>query len=154
MDSDVIVFWVVCFSCLAGLARSLPQVRLTGPGWVVLYLLILLLCLTGRFWAQTAMIYAAGAMLLVLVLLPGFLSKLYFRRFLQQRYSAARRLARVISWLHPADSWRQQPEIVHAVELAQMGELTTASQILKRHAESHSLVSLTTMPLPFRITNQ
>src|SRR5437773_12566485 len=103
MDSDVIVFWVVCFSCLAGLARGLPQVRLTGPGWGVLYLLILLVCLTGRFWDQKPLVYAAGAMLLLLVLLPGFLSKLYFRRFFQQRYSAARRLARVFSWLHPAD---------------------------------------------------
>ncbi len=154
MDSDVIIFWVVCFACLTGLVLALVRIRSVGPGWTVVYLMILLVCLAGWFWSQKAAIYSAGAMLLLFVVFPGLLGKLYYRRFLQQRFPAARRLARIISWLHPTDGWREQPEIVHAAELAQLGDLSTASEVLKRHQGGNSLVSLAAMPILCRITNQ
>src|SRR5882672_6029910 len=154
MDYNLILFWLVVFWCATGLAVGLRRMRSAGPGWVVLLVSILLVCLAGWFWQQPALIYAAGAMWLLLVLLPGALAGLYYRRFLQQRFSAARRFARIISWLHPTDGWRQQPEIVRAVELAQRGELAAASEALKRYQEAKSLIGLVAMPTLYRITNQ
>jgi len=154
MDSEVVLFWVVCFACLSGLGLAVVRIRSAGVGWGVLYLLILMVCLSGRFWDKKGLIYIASAMFLVFVVLPGFLGKLYHRRFLQQRYPDARRLARLISWLHPADGWPQQPGIVHAVELAQFGDLTAATETLKRYRGGKSLASLSAIPILCRITNQ
>src|SRR5437879_2346964 len=71
MDSEVVLFWVLCFACLSGLGLVLFRLRSVGAGWGALYLLILVVCLTGRFCDKSALIYAAGAMFFVFVLLPG-----------------------------------------------------------------------------------
>ena len=92
MDYDVIIFWLVCFSCLTGLAVALRNLRSAG-GWIVLYLLILLVAIMGWLGERKELIFTATAVWLLFVLLPGFLAKLLDRRLLQQRFSAARRLA-------------------------------------------------------------
>src|SRR5438874_5831771 len=142
MDYNTIVFWFVCFSCATGLVVTLKRGRAAGVGWPVLFLVILLTGIAGWLIGQNILIYGAGVMWLVLVLLPGLLGTLYYRRFLQQDYATARRLALCIKWLHPADGWRQQPEIVRAVELAQRGELTTATEALKRFEGTPSVIGL------------
>src|SRR5262245_12366500 len=142
MEYDIIIFWLVCFSCLIGLGVSLAHIRSAGPGWIVLYLLILLLCLLAWFLERKVLLYTGTAMWLLLVLLPAFLARIYYRRLLQQRYSAAGRLVRIISWLHPADGWRQQPEIVCAIERAERGEFATALELLKRCETSRSRTGL------------
>ena len=80
MDYDIVIFWLVCFSCLAGLAVTWMRVRFAAPGWIVLYLAVLLLSVTGWLWEQPAIIYAAAAMWFLLVLLPGLIGRLYNRR--------------------------------------------------------------------------
>ena len=154
MDHDVIIFWLVGLLCLAGLRVALRQLRGGGAGWVVLLFLILAIDVTGWLLGKSVLIYAAAATWLLFVLLPGLLGKLYFQRFLQQRYSDARRLAMVISWLHPADGWREQHEFVRAAELAQRGDFGAASEILNRYQEARSVVSLVAMPSLYRITNE
>ena len=154
MDYDVVIFWFVCFSRLVGLVVALARVRSAGPGWAVLFLLILVVSLTGWFLEQKALIYIAGGMWLLLVLLPGSLTRFYHRRLLQQRFTAARRLARIMSWLHPADGWRQQPEIVHALELAQQGETAAALATPERFKGAKSLIARAAMPNLYRITGQ
>ncbi|PYI99795.1 MAG: hypothetical protein DME25_22155, partial [Verrucomicrobia bacterium] len=133
---------------------ALRRVRTAGPGWAVLFLLILAICLAGWSWQQPSLVYASGALWVLFVVVPGLLGKLYFRRFLEQRYPEARRLARIISWLHPADGWRQQPGLVHAVELAQRGELAAASAALERYRETKSLVGLIAMTMLYRISHR
>jgi len=118
------------------------------------YLGILLVDVIGWLQEMNSVLYAAAGQWLLLVLLPGLLSNLYFHRFLQQRYSEAYRLARAFSWLHPADGWRQQPEIIRAVQLAQQGQLATAQETLQRFQGTNSLVALGAMANLYRITNQ
>ncbi|MGA2257916.1 MAG: rhomboid family intramembrane serine protease, partial [Thermoguttaceae bacterium] len=154
MDYDIVIFWIVCFSCLSGLAVMWTHVRFTAPGWAMLYLGILLLSVAGWLLEQPGMIYAAAATWLLLVLLPRLITRLYHRRFMQQQYSAARRLAQIVSWLHPADGWREQPKIIHALELAQQGELTAAAETLKRFQEVRSLIGMAAVVNLYRITNQ
>ena len=154
MEYNTIIFWFVCFSCATGVVVTLKRGRAAGIGWSVLFLVILLTAVAGWLMERAALVYAAGAMWLVLVLLPGLLGTLYYRRFLQQKYSAAYRLARIIGWLHPADGWRQQPQIVRAVDLAQRGELPAAMEALKRFQDAPSVIGLTAMPVLYRITGQ
>ena len=154
MEYKALIFWLVCFSSVTGLVGALRRVRTAGPGWAVLFLLILAICLAGWSWQQPSLVYASGALWFLFVVVPGLLGKLYFRRFLEQRYPEARRLARIISWLHPADGWRQQPGLVHAVELAQRGELAAASAALERYRETKSLVGLIAMTMLYRISHR
>src|ERR1700730_18967564 len=132
MDSEVVIFWVLCFTCLTGLVMALTRVRSAGPGWVVVFVLILVVSVTGWLLEQRALIYIALGMWLLLVLLPGVLGRFYQRRMLEQRYPAVRRLVRIMSWLHPADGWRQQPEVIHALEMAQRGETAAALATFER----------------------
>lgn len=132
------LFWMLCLLVLTGLAISLRRIRSGGRGWAVVLTLILLLNLAGGLSRQGSLIYAALAMWLLLVLLPASLAKLYQQRLLQQRYGAADRLARIISWLHPADGWREQPKILSAIRLAEAGQLDPASEMLKFYQTNES----------------
>jgi len=154
MDSDIIIFWIVCLSCFAGLARIMPRLRFIGRGWAVVFLSILLISVAGRIWGRSWLIYASAGLWLALILTPGIISRWYLRCFLQQRFQAACRLARVISWLHPADGWRQQPEIVHALELAQRNELAAAIEILKRFQDMETPIALAAIANLYRLTAQ
>ncbi len=154
MDNDVVIFWCVFFYALVGLAMTLTRVRSDRRGWIVLYLAILFMALFGKLEEQRACIHVAAAMWLMLVLLPGLIGKLYSRRFLQQQYAAAFRWARLLSWLHPADGWRQQPEIVRALDLAQRGELPAAVEILNRFQNVKTLMGMAAVINLYRLTNQ
>jgi rhomboid protease GluP len=120
---------------------------------VVVYLFILLVAATGSIFGQPLFIHIAIGLWLGLVLLPGLVARLYQRRFLKQEYAAASRLARVISWLHPMDGWREQPRIVHALELAQGGNLKGAIEILDRYRHIQSMAGITAIIHFYRVTN-
>ena len=124
----------------AGLARHLP--------WNIA-------CVRdGVVRQEPAAIYTAGGVWLLLVVLPGLIAKLCSRRLLQQDYAAARRLARIARRLHPADGFRELPEIIHALELAQQGELTAASETLGPFQHAKSSISVSAIVIMYRITNQ
>ena len=154
MDYDIVIFWLVFFSCLSALFVALTRFRSIAGGWIAVYLSILLAAVVGKLCHLSALVHVAAAMWLLLVLLPALIVRLYLRRFLQQRYSAARRLARVVSWFHPADGWRQQPEILRALELAQQGETTAALEILRRFQGVKSRIGFAAVINFYRLTNQ
>ncbi len=154
MDYHLITLWFVSFSCLAGLIAMLRRIRSGVTGWIILYLGILLLNGVGWVWEQNWLIYAAALVWLLFALLPGLLALRYHRLFMEQRYAAARRLTSIISWLHPADGWREQPEIMLALELAQRGEMTKALEIFKRHEDMDSPTALAAMVNFYRLTGR
>jgi rhomboid protease GluP len=152
-DSTVL-FWLVSLSSLVGLAMTWVRVRFTAPGWLLIYLAVLLLSLAGWLWPQPAWIYTAAAIWFLLILLPALVGRLYNRRLVQQRYAAARRLARIIGWLHPFDGFRELPKIIHAFALAQQGELTAASETLKQCQNVKSSIGLAAIINLYRIAGQ
>ena len=154
MESDVVIFWFVVLSCTSGLAMVLWGFRSLAKGWAAVYLAILLVAVIGRATGKGAIIYWALGMWFVLVLFPSLLLRWQHRQFLQQRYASARRLATIVSWLHPADGWRQQPEIIRALELAQQGDLSAASEVLRRFQGAQSLIGLAAVANLYRLTNQ
>jgi rhomboid protease GluP len=154
MDNDLIIFWCLFFYVLVGLTMTLVRVRSGRRGWIALYLVSLCVAVFGQLEKQKACLYVAVAMWLVLILLPGLIVRLYTRQFLQQHYSAAFRSARVLSWLHPADGWRELPEVVHALDLAQRGELAAALEILNRFQNVNSPTGMAAVINLYRLTHQ
>ena len=153
MDSDIVLFWFVLIACLSGAVAVARRARSVGAGWLVVFMGVLALDLAGWFWGH-GLIYAAFALWFLFIVLPGLISRLYYQRLLQQRYAEASRLARFVSWLHPADGWRQQTEIIHAAELAQRGEMTQALASLERFQKVNSVVGLVAVASLYRITNR
>ena len=154
MDYDVLLFWSITFFSVTGLILNAVRIRITGPGWLVVYALILLLCITGRQLQLNWLIYAAGLAWLLFGLLPAILSRICFKLLLQQRYSRARRLAVLMRWLHPADGWPAQPGVIHLLETEQRGDLETVKAGLQRHLGKSSPTSLSAVASLFRATNQ
>ena len=154
METYIVIFWFVVISCASGLFAIRTRLRSGALGWAVLYFAILLVAVIGWVGRKNGIIYAGLGMWLVLVLLPALLSRVYQRYFFEQRYARALRLARIISWLHPADGWREQVEIVGALELAQQGNLTVATETLRRFQGTKGLPGLASVINLYKITNQ
>jgi rhomboid protease GluP len=153
MDYQTVIFWLILFSCLTLLAVTIPRARSLGFGWIVVAVVIMFIAIAGSICKQASLVYLAGILWLILVLLTALLSRVYTRLFLQQRYLGARRLARVIAWLHPADGWREQPRIVEALFLAQKGELPAAIAILDRYRNTKSSPGMTAVAHFYRLTD-
>ena len=131
----IAVFWLVFLSCVSGLAAAWLRMRFVLRGWLAVYLAILLVAVSGFLREEPGTIVAALAMWLVLALLPALISRICVRYCTQQNYEAARRLAQVIRWLHPADGFWEMPAILHAFAMAQHGELTAAAAALQRFSD-------------------
>jgi rhomboid protease GluP len=153
MNYDIIIFWTLVFACVAGLVAVVPRARSVGFGWVTVYAGILVIAVFGSVSGHPALTQAAGVLWLGLVLLPALIARHYQRQFLQQNYSGATRLARMISWLHPMDGWREQPRIIGALELAQQGNLEVAVEVLNRYRKIKSQAGMTAIIHFYRLTN-
>ena len=123
-------------------------------GWITVYLLILLLASAGYYLRMGPVVYTAAGLWLVFVLWPAFLSGAYHKRIVQHRYAAASRLARLMSLLHPADGWREQPAIARALQAAQSGDFITARKGLEQIQGRSADGALTAVVHLHRISGQ
>ena len=154
MDPSTVIFWFVCVSCISSVVVTLPRIKGGGMGWVALYLTILAVLLAGGLLEANTLIYVAAVMWLVLAFTPGLISLRYYRRLFEQNYSAAYQLSKILSWLHPLDGWREQPEIMRALILAQQGKLSGALEILEKFRDNKSAIGVAAVANLYRITNQ
>ena len=155
MGTEVIaVFWVVGLSCLFGLATTAIRLRLSAPGWLGVYALVLVVDVAGWLLGWSAIVYLSAGMWVGLILLPVYLTVLGHRRVLQQRYAAAQRLTRFVSWLHPLDGYPHEPQLIHALELAQRGEVAAATEILQRFENVQSPIGMMAALTLYRITHR
>lgn len=134
MSFNALLIQLVLFSCLFTLLRGdrLPQ------GWRIISGSILLV-LVGVYvtlpqWAG----WISGGLWLLLVMLPLMGSLRVNRLFYRERYTAARQLANLLRWLHPADGWMEYPKLLHGLELGQQGHLEEARQILQHYGTQSS----------------
>jgi len=154
MDAEVVIFWFVCLVCASGLVAIFKRLPHAGRGWLGVYLAILLVAVAGKISRQTFLIYAAGVLWVLLVLVPALLGKLYHRSLLRRDYGTTYRVVQIISWLHPLDGWRSQPEIIRAIKLAQRGETAAASDILERYRNVASPAAMGAIANLYRITQR
>jgi len=90
----------------------------------------------------------------LLVLLAALLVLCYQRLQVGQRYAAARRVALVIRFLHPADGWKEVPPWMEAMAHAQRGEQAQARKIYQRFQENGGPDALYATAQLYRLTNQ
>ncbi len=131
MDFNQLLLWFVVCSCVVLLIRALlfRQKR----GWFVVYSLIL--ASSGIAWLflpHLAGWFAFSLWLLFLWLpLVGFLK--VNQMLDEQKYTSARQLATYLRWLHPADGWLEQPQVLRALELGRDGKIPEAFAHLNRY---------------------
>lgn len=102
-------------------------------GWIMVSGLILV-AVAILFYLTPSVGGLIGACLwAILVIVPNIGNRKVDKLIAQQRFGQASRVARLISWLHPLDGWREQPKLLHAVELTQRGAMAEAVAILDRY---------------------
>ncbi len=112
MDLNRLLMWIVGF--YAGLAFVVLAARFRGryPGWLFVQALVLGSMIGAWFVVPERAGWMAAAVWVPLVAVPMVLSRWLGRLLVHRRYGAAHRVAVVMSWLHPADGWREYPECV------------------------------------------
>ncbi len=109
----------------------LVQAARLPRGWQIVT--VILLTVLGVSWA-IAPNWAgviSGLVWLVLFLLPSMGATRVNRLVSQERYRAARQLAIVVKWLHPADGMVEYPRLLRGLELGQQGRLEESQQWLQ-----------------------
>jgi rhomboid protease GluP len=154
MKNTNILFWIVAIPTLSLLYSAVRHERAAARGWIIKSVAILVVLMCAAQFHSTKLIYLAAGLWLLFVLLPNLLAKPYNKYIIEQEFTSARRLARFISFLHPFDGWREQPRIVHALELAQQGHTDDAVKILHEFQRLTSPSAIVAMVNLFRITYQ
>jgi len=138
MDINYIFVWFVSLSCLMCLPYA---VRSNNKGWICVSLSILVITLGLAYFIPRVAGWMGGSLWVIFFFLPllGFakMNKLVY----QQRYTQARQLASWLYWLHPADGWLEQPQLLLALELGQRGEIGEASKIIERFPAASTTIA-------------
>ena len=141
MDLNHTALW------LAGLlAASLFWSSLRAPhrplGWLGVTALVVLVALLGNFALPALAGYAAGALALLLILLPMWIHGAASRAGNRFRYRRARHLYGIAAALHPFDGWPAKPRLMQAFELAHSGKPHEAEAQLQRLASGDGQVAI------------
>ncbi len=138
MNLNQLLIWTICLSCIAFLIRAFRSNPKSNLGWVVVAGSILTITLVGWVLVPGIAGLIGGVLwgLFLLIPLIGFtqVNKLIY----QQRYKKARLLASYLRWLHPADGWFEQPELLRALALGQRGQMAEAFRILQHYQNTRS----------------
>lgn len=138
MDLNSVLMWIVGF--YAGLAFVVLAARFRGRyrGWLFVQALVLG-SLLGAWWIVPERAgWMAAAVWVPLVAAPMALSRWLGRLLVHRRYAAAHRVAVVMSWLHPADGWREYPECVRILGEILGGDFEAARVRLASLAHQNS----------------
>ncbi|NMG58899.1 rhomboid family intramembrane serine protease [Geitlerinema sp. P-1104] len=153
MTLDRLVLWIVYFSTLVFVWRSLAS-RPKQWGWGILCGVIFSLSLGLSFVSLTWAAMVGGGLWLLLVLLP-ILGVRQMNQWLKYDYYwRAALLARLLTWLHPADGWGDRVIPLNALALAQQGHTAQAVQSLKPHQTPKSRIYRIAIALEFLILRQ
>ena len=131
MNLNQLLVWFVICICIVLLIRALLFRQ--KKGWFIVYGLILGVTVAMSYLAPTIAGFIGGSLWGLFVFLPliGFLK--VNQMVDEQRYAQAYRLANYLRWVHPADGWLEQPDILKALEMGKQGEIQPAFQILNRY---------------------
>lgn len=154
MDLNYILLWTVGMTSLLWLVRFVSHRTRETRGWIVVAATALGLVAAGLVFFPHRAGLVAGAFWLLFMIAPVLAARLRQRLTLKQEYGRARRLLRWTQWLHPFGGWREQGEILHALELVDRGATEQARAILDRYRASDTALARMAMVLCFRVENQ
>jgi rhomboid protease GluP len=154
MDLNHLLVWLVSISCLSLLIRSTRLPGGENRGWILVSGSILTVtALLGWLNFYTAG-WIGGSLWAIFIVLPVLIMQQMSRLIFQERYGRARRLAAILRWLHPADGYWEQPQLLQALDLGQRGEMERASAILNRYRDTNSSLGRAAKALLYRMDNR
>jgi rhomboid protease GluP len=122
MSLGYVLFWLSALLVATGLFREIRSRRPERRGWLVKYLALAFL---GPAVTRLIGIEAAGHVwgiaIFVLLIGPGIGLARLERLALAGQWTAARRLATTLRWLHPFDGFWRMPRLYRALELDARG---------------------------------
>ena len=125
LDLNHILLFIACISPLVLLAQTWRSGGLYRA-WRLASLTVLLVAGAAWFIMPDRAGFIGGGAWLALLVLPAVGLRKTAELASAQSYTHARRLARVLLFLHPASTLRAQAELLRALELAQRGDFSTA----------------------------
>ena len=132
MDINYLLIWMICIASIISLGRVIFLWGANNRGWIMVCCLILGLTLGISSLNTTAAVFIGGLLWGVLWFIPmmgfSYVKKLVY----QERYQEAHKVASYLRWLHPADGWIEQTELLLALEMGHNGKVAEAKQIIKR----------------------
>ncbi|MEL6458458.1 MAG: rhomboid family intramembrane serine protease [Cyanobacteria bacterium J06621_15] len=132
MDINYLLIWMVSISCISQIIAGIRTAR-QALGWILVSGFILFVTGTLSYFAPTLAGLIAGGLWIILIVTPAIAIKYFNRLITQQKFKQAKRIASIVRLLHPADGWREQPELVKALEMAQEGLIHEATAIFQRY---------------------
>jgi len=150
MDPNIIALWFAGFQALRLFSRSARTAR-QGMGWTVVSAVVLLTGAVGWLRFREFVGYVTFALTVLLIMLPSWAHGAAARSLKRSQYRKAYRFARFAALLHPADGFRQLPQLFLAFELAQAGNTAEAAARLSALAEGDGNVAATARAHRLRI---
>ncbi|MCL1471158.1 rhomboid family intramembrane serine protease [Argonema antarcticum] len=151
MDLNSLLIWIIGFWCILLLIwlTRIPFNQLRG--WVIVTLFIL--AVTGGIFYLNPNVAGliGGSLWIILILLPLNGMKKASQLISVGRYGEASKLMKRLRWLHPADGWLEQPELLRALEMGQRGNMADAMKILNRYQTNATPIGLSATVLLYRM---
>ncbi len=131
MDANNLLQWLSGTSCVLLLLRFAFARTDRAWGWIVVAGLLLVALALARMLIPATAGYAVGTAWVLLVLLPSLGSRLLMWAITRRRHGLALGLSRALAVAHPWDGWREQPRLVHAMALHDVGRFDESVQLLQ-----------------------
>lgn len=138
MDLNHLLLWTVSLSCILILLSTRQTSPTATRGWAFTASAILAVTAVV-FYANPAIAgLVGGSLWAIFILAPSLGVRRVNQLMAQQQFQAASQLAACLAWLHPADGWREQPQLLRALALAQQGAIAQATAILDRYRSANT----------------
>lgn len=140
MDAGYVLAWIVGVSSGLSIVLAVFRPGYRQTGWLAVHsaVLIVLAAVSAVASLNTGG-QVAAAVWVPTVLVPSLLARRLPIWIRDRRFALARRGARLIRLLHPADGWEFQLEAVDAMAAMDTGDLNTAQLIISRIPEGRPL---------------
>lgn len=133
MDINYLLTWIVSISCISQIIYGIRSSAIQGVGWMVVSGFTLAVTAILSYFAPTIAGLVGGSLWAVLMVTPAIAIRNVNRLLTEQKFKQARRIATLVRLLHPVDGWREQPELIKALEMAQDGLIDKATAIFQRY---------------------
>lgn len=133
MDLNYILIWMVVISAVIVMMRMLRVGIARTKDWFFLSLTILVVTSTLIFISPNIAGYVGGILWILFFILPMLCMRLFNRSIMQQQFSKALLMAKIMVLLHPSREMRSIPQIVHALKLSKNGKWNEAMKHLEKY---------------------
>lgn len=129
-------YFVISLVLVSAVTFGIRAVRFSwseNQGWLGICGLLLIIILVINEVNQQLAALIGASLWLILIFLPMLGLTLVNHWFYQQRYDRASQLASILCWLHPGDGWREQSELLRALNQCQQGKIAEAKAIIDKY---------------------